>query len=258
MENNTQKTTQTGKTGGSKALVSGRTAGGAREGDRSFIPRRGSSQRGGPAGGQKGGGNRPPFRGGARKGGPGGAEGRSRRGSGGPRRERVRPEFEQRVVNIRRVTRVVAGGRRFNFSVVMILGDRKGTVGVGIGKAGDTALAIEKATKDAKKNMIKVPLTKNMSIPHQVRAKYSSSLVEISPAPGGGLVAGSSVRNVLELAGVTDVMSKIHSRSRNRLNNARVAIKALKQLKRAVAVALPAAAVDPTVGEDVVAQPAFE
>ncbi len=202
-----------------------------------------------PHGGQSGthGQNRPPFRGGARGGrGGSGKEGeRGRRGGGSQRRERIRPEFEQRVVNIRRVTRVVAGGRRFNFSVVMILGDKKGTVGVGIGKAGDTALAIEKAMKDAKKNMIKVPLTKTMSIPHAVSAKYCSSLVVISPAPGGGRVAGSSVRNVLELAGVTDVMSKIHSRSRNRLNNARVAIEALKKLKR-TAVLAPAPALPQT------------
>lgn len=237
MENNTQKPTQTGKTGAGATRGAGAAAGGNR---RSFTPRRGAPQRGGPGGSAGGQGNRSPFRGGEHRGGRGGpgGEGRGgRRGQGGPRRERVRPEFEQRVVSIRRVTRVVAGGRRFNFSVAMILGDRKGTVGVGIGKAGDTALAIEKATKDAKKNMIKVPLTKNMSIPHPVRAKYSSSLVEITPAPGGGLVAGSSVRNVLQLAGVTDVMSKIHSRSRNRLNNARVAIEALKQLKRSAVVA---------------------
>ena len=202
-----------------------------------------------PHGGQGGahGQTRPPFRGGARggRGGPGKEGERGRRGGGSQRRERIRPEFEQRVVNIRRVTRVVAGGRRFNFSVVMILGDKKGTVGVGIGKAGDTALAIEKAIKDAKKNMIKVPLTKTMSIPHSVSAKYCSSLVVISPAPGGGRVAGSSVRNVLELAGVTDVMSKIHSRSRNRLNNARVAIEALKKLKR-TAVLAPAPALPQT------------
>ncbi len=197
-----------------------------------------------PAGRDGGSGSRPPFRGGGRGGRDSskeGGAGRPRRG-GSPRRERVRPEFEQKVVNIRRVTRVVAGGRRFSFSVVMILGDRKGTVGVGIGKAGDTALAIEKAMKDAKKNMIKVPLTKTMSISHPVSAKYSASTVMISPAPGGGLVAGSSVRNVLQLAGITDVMSKIHSRSRNRLNNARVTIEALKKLKR-VALAAPIAAI---------------
>ena len=214
---NTPKTTQSAGQGASR----GKTGG-----NRNSRPHGGQ----GGARGQ----TRPPFRGGARggRGGPGKEGERGRRGGGSQRRERIRPEFEQRVVNIRRVTRVVAGGRRFNFSVVMILGDKKGTVGVGIGKAGDTALAIEKAIKDAKKNMIKVPLTKTMSIPHAVSAKYCSSLVVISPAPGGGRVAGSSVRNVLELAGVTDVMSKIHSRSRNRLNNARVAIEALKKLKR--------------------------
>lgn len=239
---NTQKTTQGGGTAGAAARPQrGVHSGGFRP---RGVP---SASRGGPSGAA--GENRPPFHGGGR-----GGE-RQRRGQGGRSRERVRPEFEQRVVNIRRVTRVVAGGRRFNFSVVMILGDRKGTVGVGIGKAGDTALAIEKATKDAKKNMIKISLTKTMSIPHTVSAKYCSSVVFISPAPGGGLVAGSSVRNVLQLAGITDVMSKIHSRSRNRLNNARVAIEALKQLKRGVSAA-PVPAVFVEEAAAVVANPA--
>lgn len=159
---------------------------------------------------------------------------RERRSRSALRRERVRAEFDQKVVSIRRVTRVVAGGRRFSFSVAMVLGDKKGSVGVGIGKAGDTALAIEKAMKDAKRNMITVRMTETMSIPHPVRAKYASSHVVMHPAPGGGLVAGSSVRNVLQLAGITDVSAKIHSRSRNHLNNARVAIEALRQIRGTV------------------------
>lgn len=151
---------------------------------------------------------------------------RARRG-----RAAARPEFEQRILSIRRVTRVVSGGRRFAFSVAMVLGDRKGLVGVGIGKAADTARAIEKATKDAKKNMIRIPMTRSSSIRHPVFTKYASSRVMINPAPGRGLVAGSSVRNVLELAGVKDIAAKIYSRSRNRLNNARAAIRALSQLR---------------------------
>jgi small subunit ribosomal protein S5 len=144
---------------------------------------------------------------------------------------KVRPEFDQKIIDIRRVTRVVAGGRRFSFSVALIAGDKRGRVGVGIGKAGDTALAIDKALKDAKKNMIRVHTTKTMSIPHEVSAKYTSSRVEITPAPGRGIIAGTSIRNVIELAGLKDIAAKLRSGSKNRLNNARVAIEALKKLE---------------------------
>lgn len=159
----------------------------------------------------------------------GGAGGRRPRRGG--RQERVRPEFDQKIVSIRRVTRVMAGGRRFSFSVSMVIGDKKGKVGVGVGKAGDTQLAIEKAVRDAKKHMIIVPLNKEGHIPHDVHVKYASSEVMMMPAPGRGLVAGSSVRTVLELAGVKDITAKIFSRSKNKLNNARAAVEALKQLK---------------------------
>ena len=125
----------------------------------------------------------------------------------------------------------MAGGRRFNFSVSMVLGDKKGRVGVGIGKAGDTQLAIEKAIRDAKKHMITVVMNKDHHIPHDVEAKYASSQVIVIPAPGRGLVAGSSARTVLELAGVKDVTAKLLSRSKNKLNNARATIKALADLK---------------------------
>jgi small subunit ribosomal protein S5 len=159
-------------------------------------------------------------------------EGGHRRERRSPRREgRQRSEFDQKIISIRRVTRVVAGGRRFSFSVSIVSGDRKGSVGVGIGKASDTALAIDKATRDAKKHMVKVPLTKEGLIPHPVEAKYAASRVLLSPARGRGLVAGSSVRVVLELAGITNITSKVLSRSRNQLNNARVTVKALGQLK---------------------------
>ncbi len=146
-------------------------------------------------------------------------------------RERVKPEFDQKIIDIRRVARVVAGGRRFSFSVSMIVGNRKGQVGVGLGKGSDTQLAIDKAMRDAKKHLIKIPFTKTFSIPHDVEAKYSSARVMIMPAKGKGLVAGGPVRTVLELAGVKDVGAKIFSGSKNRLNNAQAAIKALSQLK---------------------------
>ena len=149
-----------------------------------------------------------------------------------PRREaRVKPEFDQKIISIRRVTRVVTGGRRFSFSVAVVIGDRKGRVGVGQGKAGDTPVAIDKAVRDARKNMIRVNMTKNGSIPHEVDAKYSSSRVLIMRAPGKGILAGSSVRLVLEFAGLKEVSSKIFSRSKNKLNNAKAAVKALSSLK---------------------------
>ena len=144
---------------------------------------------------------------------------------------RVKPEFEQKIVSLRRVTRVMAGGRRFNFSVCLVAGNKKGSVGVGQGKASDTPLAIEKAFRDAKKNMIAVNTTKEMSIPHEVEAKFSSSRVKIMPARGKGILAGSSVRTVLELAGLREIGAKLFSRSKNNANNAFVAIKALKQLE---------------------------
>ena len=146
------------------------------------------------------------------------------------RRPRVRSEYDNKILGIRRVTRVVAGGRRFSFSVTLVIGNGKGQVGVGLGKASDTALAIEKATRDAKKNIINVPLTAEDSIPHESQAKYDASEILLIPTPGKGFKAGSAVRTVLELAGVKHVSAKILSRSKNPLNNAQATIKALKQL----------------------------
>ena len=162
------------------------------------------------------------------------SQGRGGRGDrrGGRRDDRERSEFAQKLIGIRRVARVMAGGRRFNFSAAIVLGDKKGRVGVGVGKAADTQLAIEKATRAAKKNMIFLNLTKSHSIPHNVGAKYCASIVSIRPSPGRGLVAGSSVRTVLELAGISDVTAKIFSRSKNPINNARVAIEALRAVSR--------------------------
>lgn len=201
------------------------TAGARPAGARPFSPR-------GPAG------SRPSF-GGARGGARGGAGARGGRdgqrggrdGQRGGRMERPKPEFDQKSIDVRRVARVVTGGRRFSFAVAMIIGDRKGRVGVGTGKAGDISLAMEKAVKDAKKHMITVRTTKTHSIAHDVRAKSSSAIIEMRPAPERGLVAGSAVRNVLELAGVTDVTAKILSGSKNKLNIARATIVALSDLR---------------------------
>lgn len=160
-----------------------------------------------------------------RRGGPRGGRPGGRRGG-----DERRSEFAQKLIGIRRVARVMAGGRRFNFSAALVLGDKKGRVGVGLGKAADTAQAIEKATRAAKRAMIQLSLTKNRSISRNIEAKYCASRVEIRPSIGRGLVAGSSVRTVLELAGVSDVTAKLLSRSKNPVNNARAAIEALRKV----------------------------
>lgn len=154
-----------------------------------------------------------------------------RQGRGGRPRERApreRSEFDQVTIDVRRVARVMAGGRRFSFSVTVVIGDRKGRVGVGIGKGADTALAIDKAVRDARRNLITLPLTKQGSLAHTVSAQYGPSVVTIIPSPGRGLVAGSAMRTVLELAGVQNVVTKILSRSKNKLTIARATIMALK------------------------------
>lgn len=182
------------------------------------FPRRGGGDRGGRGGGR-----------GAGRGGKGGGRG----GRGGPKGERFRPEFEQKMLAVRRVARVVSGGRRFSFAVALIAGNKKGKVGIGTGKAADTALAIEKAFNNARKNLVTINLTETLSIPHEVSAKYASARVILRPAPGRGLVAGSSVRSVLLLAGATDVAGKLVSRTKNQLNNARATLKALQTLRPA-------------------------
>lgn len=149
---------------------------------------------------------------------------------GGAGFARPKPEFDQKIIDIRRVTRVVAGGRRFSFSVALVAGDKKGSVGLGLGKAGDTALAINKALRNAKKNMVKLKLTKTMSIPHELSAKFSSSKVALFPNKGRGLVAGSVIRDIVNLSGARDITGKILSRSTNKLNNAKAVMAALKEI----------------------------
>src|SRR3989339_1813358 len=152
---------------------------------------------------------------------------------------RPKPEFDQKIINIRRVTRVVAGGRRFSFSVALIAGDKKGSVGLGLGKAADTSLAINKALRNAKKNMVKLKLTKTMSIPHELSAKFSSSYVILMPNKGRGLVAGSVIRDIVKLSGMKDITGKILSNSKNKLNNAKAVFKALSQISSKYTKPLP-------------------
>lgn len=149
---------------------------------------------------------------------------------GGRRKDsgmRVKPEFDQKIIDIRRVTRVVAGGRRFSFSVSLLAGDRKGSVGLGLGKAGDTSLAINKALRNAKKKMVKLNLTKNMSIPFELKAKFGSAEVMLIPNKGKGLVAGTVMRDVAKLSGMKDVTCKVISSTKNKLNNSKAVMKAL-------------------------------
>lgn len=155
------------------------------------------------------------------------------RGAGRPMRggrDAAPPEFEQKMINIRRVTRVVKGGRRFSFSVLLAIGNRKGKVGLGVGKAADISLALEKAFREAKKRLLILALTKQSSIPHEVAAKFNSSRVIIRPAPGRGIVAGSAMRVILDLAGLRGVSAKILSPSKSQLNNAKATMRALAML----------------------------
>src|SRR3989344_5513256 len=152
-------------------------------------------------------------------------------GKRGSRRPREKSEFDQKTLDIRRVTRVVAGGKRFRFRATVVLGDHKGRVGVGVDKGADTSEAIEKAARAAKKSLINVPI-KNGTIPHEIVGKFSSAIVLLRPAKEGhGIVAGGPVRVVVGLAGITSIASKILGTTTNKLNNARATIEALKKLK---------------------------
>jgi small subunit ribosomal protein S5 len=140
-------------------------------------------------------------------------------------------EFESKVLDLARVARMTAGGRRFRFRAVVVVGDKRSRVGVGVAKGADVSEAVEKATRMAKKNLINV-LIVDETIPHQVEAKVGAAKVILKPQKKGrGLVAGGTVRIVCSLAGIKNVSSKIIGRTGNKLNNARAVIKALKKLK---------------------------
>jgi len=140
-------------------------------------------------------------------------------------------EYKEKVLDLRRVTRVVAGGKRFRFRITLIIGDEKGRVGVGIAKGLDVAQAVDKARVNAKKKLIFLPL-KERTIPYETRAKFSAAKVIIKPAKRGhGLKAGGAVRQVLLLAGIRDATAKCLGGTKNKLTNAMAAIEALKKLK---------------------------
>ena len=146
--------------------------------------------------------------------------------------DRTQKEFEERVVVINRVSKTVKGGRRMRFSALVVVGDKKGRVGFGLGKANEVPDAIKKAIEAAKKNVIRVPLVNNKNtIPHAVTGIYGAGEVVLRPAAEGtGVIAGGAVRAVLELAGVNDILSKCLG-SRTPINMVRATIAALKDLK---------------------------
>jgi len=142
-----------------------------------------------------------------------------------------REDFEEVIVNIGRVTKVVKGGRRFRFSTLVVVGDRKGNVGFGVGKAKEIPDAVKKAVDDAFKNMVSVNL-KGSTIAHDVQAKFNSSIILLKPASEGtGVIAGGATRPVLELVGIKDILTK-SLRSNNPANVVRATVKALGMLKK--------------------------
>ena len=144
-------------------------------------------------------------------------------------------EYDQKVLDIARVTRVTKGGKRFTFRAAIIIGNRRGKVGFGIGKGNDVAQSVEKAFRQAKKHMIEVVL-KEGTIPHQVEAKVSSAVVVLKPAPkGSGVRAGGPMRVIAKLAGIEDVSGKIISKTNNKINIAKATLEALEKLKKSEA-----------------------
>lgn len=158
------------------------------------------------------------------------AEQQQRRKKGNRTKEKE-VEWQERVVQIRRVTKVVKGGKKLSFRAVVIVGNERGQVGVGVGKAADVIGAVRKGVADGRKNVVEVPLTKSNSIPHPVNGVGGGAKVMMRPAaPGTGVIAGGAVRTVLELAGVRNILAK-QLGSSNPLNNARATINALESLR---------------------------
>ncbi len=162
----------------------------------------------------------------------GGGRGGERRGRRGDRRGQERDsEWQERVVQIRRVSKTVKGGKKMSFRAIVVVGNEKGQVGVGVGKAGDVIGAVRKGVADGKKHLVKVPLTRNSSIPTLSNGRDGAASVLIRPAaPGTGVIAGGSIRTVLELAGIKNVLAK-RLGSKTPLNNARAAMVALSELR---------------------------
>lgn len=140
-------------------------------------------------------------------------------------------EYDQKLLDVRRTARMVAGGRRFSFRALVVIGNKAGKVGIGLAKGADVTIAVEKAVNQAKKHLIVIPITENKSISQMVEAKFGAAKVMLKPAPKGrGIIAGGVVRVVCSLAGIENVVSKIIGRTTNKLNNAQAAIEALEKL----------------------------
>ncbi|MCX6797326.1 MAG: 30S ribosomal protein S5 [Candidatus Doudnabacteria bacterium] len=143
---------------------------------------------------------------------------------------RERSEFDQKVVEVKRVTRVVAGGKRMRFRALVVIGDHKGKVGMGLRKGADVSESVNKAVNAAKKNLVILPLV-NETIPHGLNIKYKSSVLMLKPAkPGTGVIAGGAVRSVMDLAGVKNVVSKMLG-SNNKVNNVKAVFAAFQKMK---------------------------
>ncbi len=147
------------------------------------------------------------------------------------RHPKERPEFDQTIVDLARVTRVTKGGKQLSFRALVVIGDRKGRVGYGMQKGGDVQIAVDKAVQQAKKHIITVPFD-NGTIPHRVEAKFKSGKVMIKPAPqGSGIIAGSAIRTVLEFAGVPNASAKMLGKSNNKVSNVKATFEALQSFK---------------------------
>lgn len=146
--------------------------------------------------------------------------------------DKIKDEFEERVVQVRRVTKVVKGGKQMSFRAVVVVGDKNGKVGVGVGKAKEVISAVQKSAVDARRHVVTVPMTKYLTFPHRADGHYGAAKVMLRPAtPGTGVIAGGAVRVVLELAGVENALGK-QLGSDNPLNNARAVIDAVLQMRQ--------------------------
>lgn len=147
-------------------------------------------------------------------------------------RPREKPEYDQEILDLARVTRVTKGGKQMSFRACVILGDRHGKVGLGLAKGKDVQMAVDKAARQAKKKMIKIQLVKD-TIPHRVVMKFKATAIMLKPAPrGSGIIAGGAARVVLDLAGVQNVSSKILGKTKNKIVVAKATMDALASFKR--------------------------
>ncbi len=147
-------------------------------------------------------------------------------------KKREKPEFDQLIVDLARVTRVTKGGKQLSFRACVVIGNRRGKVGYGVEKGKDVQIAVEKAVNQAKKNLISVPFNSE-TIPHQVQSKYKAAKVMVKPAPqGSGIIAGSVIRTVLEMAGVPNASAKMLGRTNNKIVNVKATFLALQKFKK--------------------------